>query len=157
MRRRAILSLAASCTLAACAHPATDTAPGMAWSLVNSADEGAKLAYGQPQSDNVLLMLSCAPGGGQITVSLSAGDAAPAVIDLAAGDRTARYEGETSPSFGEGGSLIEAQASAADPTLMRFANGESLTVLENGRRSVLPVRADERDQVRSFFKSCRAA
>jgi hypothetical protein len=69
MRRRAALSLAAVCLLSACAHQAPPAAmPGMAWSLNNVEGEGAKLAFGAPNSDNVALMLVCQPGSGRIEV-----------------------------------------------------------------------------------------
>jgi pilus assembly protein CpaE len=44
----------------------------MAWSLTDAEGEGAKLAFGQPQTDNVLLMLTCQPRSGVVRVSMAA-------------------------------------------------------------------------------------
>lgn len=155
MRRHAILGLAASCLLASCANQTPSAMPGMAWSLQHSPQEGAKLAFGEPSSDNVLLMMTCAPASGQVTLSLlSSADAAPTVIELASGDRRARFAGSTGPAGLGAGAVIEAQAPAADPTLERFARTGSLSLVDEGRRSFLPVRAAERQAVSGFFSAC---
>jgi hypothetical protein len=157
MRRRAIVSLIASCTLAACAH---QTAPssmgGMSW-VATTADVGgeAKLAFGAPNTDNVVLMMSCQPKSGLVAVSTieSAAVRAP-VMTLTSRDRSSRHAAvATRNELGEG-ALVEAQAPAADPTLTRFAETGELAVAVNGRRLSLP--GADRADARRFVDSCRA-
>ena len=154
MRRRAILSLAAACLLSACAHQGDALAPGMAWSLQHSEGEGSKLAFGQPDSDNVLLMMTCAPRSNQVLVSLAASEGAGETIQLVSGSVRNRLRGEAVPGMG-GGALIEAQAPADAAALSRFARTGELAVLESGRQAPLPVRDDEKGVVADFFASCR--
>jgi hypothetical protein len=130
----------------------------MAWSLHHAEGEGAKLAFGQPASDNVLLMMTCQPRSGQILISVTtpAGQTSDA-IELSSREHVSRLSGQAAPSMGEGSVLMEAQAKADDRTLASFASTGDLTVMENGRRSPLPVRAAERETVSRFFAECRAA
>lgn len=158
MRRRAIFGLAASCLLASCAHQEPEAMPGMAWSLHASPQEGAKLAYGQPNSDNVVLMLTCAPASGRVTLSLLANaENAPGAIELVSKGRRARFEGQVGPAGLGAGAVVEAEAPAADPTLASFERTGELFVVENGRRATLPVKPAERQAVSSFFAACRSA
>ncbi|WP_334163848.1 hypothetical protein [Phenylobacterium sp.] len=153
MRRRAALSFIVACTLSACAHQQTPAAlPGMAWSLHEVEGEGAKLAFGQPQSDNVVLMLSCAPGSGEVLVSANAGPDARPELELASGSRSTRYRAEVAPSLGEG-VLVEAIAPVRDPVLQRFADSGDLAVGVNGRRTPVP---GDKAKARQFLTSCRA-
>lgn len=156
MRRRALMSLAGSCLLAACAHQTPTAMPGMAWSLHHAEGEGAKLAFGQPASDNVLIMMTCQPRSGEVLVSLAAPSGARPAIDLASRGATAEFQGETAPSMGDG-VLIEAQAPASHPALAQFARTGDLTLVDNGRRTPLPARGAERGKIAGFFESCRAA
>ena len=74
MRRRTIASLMFATLLAACAHQGAERPAGMAWSLTSTEREGAKLTYGQPDSDNLDLMLTCLPKSGQVQVWLMGPD-----------------------------------------------------------------------------------
>jgi hypothetical protein len=130
----------------------------MAWSLHHAEGEGAKLAFGQPSSDNVLLMMTCAPRSGAVRVSLAtSADEIPGAIALESGGRTSRLSGQALPGVGEGSALLEAEARATDPTLTSFARTGDLSVVQNGRNAVLPVRSGERETVKAFFAECRAA
>ncbi|WP_395674604.1 hypothetical protein [Phenylobacterium sp.] len=153
MRRRAALSFIAACALSACAHQQTPAAmPGMAWTLHEIEGEGAKLAFGQPQSDNVLLMLSCAPGSGEVRVSAHSAASAPR-LELASGGRRATYPAQAGPGLGEA-LLIEASTRAADPVLQRFADNGELSVAIAGQRTVVP---GDKAKARDFLTRCRAA
>jgi hypothetical protein len=158
MRRRTILSLGISCLLAACAHQGDPPAAGMAWSLNHAEGEGAKLAFGQPASDNVLLMMTCEPRSGAVRVSLtSSADQVPGDIALQSDGRVSRLEGQALPGMGEGSALIEAETRVSDPALASFARTGDLSVIQNGRNAALPVRSGERETVKAFFAECRAA
>jgi autotransporter translocation and assembly factor TamB len=158
MRRRTILGLGVSCLLAACAHQGEAPSAGMAWSLHHAEGEGAKLAFGQPASDNVLLMMTCAPHSGAVRVSLAtSADEVPGAIALESDGRVSRLSGQALPGMGEGSALLEAETRTNDPALAAFARTGDLSVVQNGRNAVLPVRSGERATVKAFFAECRAA
>lgn len=157
MRRRSLFSVFAALGLTACAHPMTPvaTAPDMAWSLTHAEGEGAKLAYGQPQTDNVLLMLTCAPRSGAVQVSMTAPEGTGATaLKLSSGGRSARLKGESAPSGLGDGLLVEAQTRADDPVLAKFAQSGELAVAVGARRTELPA---DPDKSRRFVESCRGA
>ncbi|MFN3513353.1 MAG: hypothetical protein ACK41C_09930 [Phenylobacterium sp.] len=157
MRRRTAAGLGISCLLAACAHQGTPPMAGMGWSLHHSEGEGAKLAYGQPNSDNVLVMMVCEPGSGAVRVSMTAAEGANPTLALRAGGRTSALSGETAPAMGLGAVLIEADTRATDPALSAFARTGELTLVQAGRSTVLPTRREERTSVRTFLSECAAA
>lgn len=152
MRRRVILSLIAVCSLAACAHQTPQAMPGMAWSLNHADGEGAKLAFGQPNSDNVLIMLTCQPGSGQVLVSANAPTGASPTMELISRGKTARYSGEVGPSLGDG-AVVEARAKASDAVFQSFAQSGDLAITVAGRRTTVP---GDRAKAARFAASCRA-
>ena len=157
MRRRSLFSLFAALSLAACAHPMAPvaTGPEMAWSLSHAEGEGAKLAYGQPQTDNVVLMLTCAPRSGAVQVSMTAPAGLGAeALRLSSGGRSARLAGQSAPSGLGDGLLVEGEARADDPVLARFAQSGELAVALGARWTKLPA---DPDKSRRFVDSCQAA
>lgn len=158
MKRRAIIGLGISCLLASCAHQGQSGLPGMAWSLNHAEGEGAKLAYGQPQSDNVLIMMTCQPRSGQVLVSMTAPMDAPAdAIQIASRGQNSRLAADTTSGMGEGSAYVEARAPVTDPALASFdLTGDLAIVSANGRKAPMPVRGAERRTVSDFFASCRA-
>lgn len=154
MRRRAILTLAASCLVAACASQGPGALPGLAWFLYDSEGEGAKLAYGAPSSDDVVLMMTCQPHSGQVTLSATnAGDSA--LIRLTSAGESGDFFGEAGPSGVSAGAYVEAAAPADHPALARFARTGELSLHDAGHAARLPVRAAERARIRDFFAACR--
>lgn len=158
MRQRALIGIGASCLLAACAHQGDGSGVGgMAWSLHHTETEGAKLAYGQPASDNVVLMLSCRPQSGRVLVSLAApAGAPPNLIELKSRRQVTRLEGAAGPGLGEG-AIIEAEAPVGDPALTSFARTGDIAIVEQGRAAKLPAGRAERAAVTDFFTQCRPA
>ncbi|MES3026467.1 MAG: hypothetical protein V4820_01290 [Pseudomonadota bacterium] len=157
MRRRAILGLGLSCLLTACTHGGYG-AVDLGWSLHHADGEGAKLAYGQADSDNVLLMMTCQPKSGQVLVSMTAPDSVGLeAIEIASRGHSSRLPGASAPAMTEGSSLIEAMAPASDPALQSFARTGDIAVVENGRAAHMPVRKAERARVADFFAQCQAA
>lgn len=158
MRRRAILGLGLSCLLlSACTHGGYG-AVDLGWSLHHADGEGAKLAYGQPNSDNVLLMMTCQPRSGQVLVSMTSRDTVGLeAIEIASNGHSSRLPGASAPAMTEGASLVEAMAPATDPALQSFARTGDIAVMENGRAARMPVRQTERATVADFFDECRAA
>ena len=43
--------------------------PGYAWAFMNNPNEGPKLAYGRPSSDEVLLMMTCGGASNRVTLT----------------------------------------------------------------------------------------
>jgi hypothetical protein len=154
MRIRSILNLSASMLLAACAHPAPSGAPGMAWSASRTDSEGAKLAFGQPQSDIVLLMLTCQPRSGLVRLSATAPVGATGALQVVSNGERQRLDGEVVPGMTTDGVLVQATASARSPALARFASTGDLMVVEGRRRTALPARGHERAAIQQFFAAC---
>ena len=158
MIRTVIAGLGLSCLLTACAQQAGPAAPAMTWSLNHAEGEGAKLAFGQPNSDNLLLLMTCQPRSGEVMITMAAPEHRPAsAIELISNKRFSRLPGQVVPAVSEGESLIEAQTPASNPTLANFARTGDLRVGGNGASARLPVSLDDRKVVQSFLASCRAA
>jgi hypothetical protein len=154
MRHPFALGLIAA-ALAGCAQhpPQPYVASDMGWSLNTVDGEGLKLAYGEPQSDRVLVMLTCEPGSGQVRVAtLAAADNTLPGLALSSRGRSARFAAERAPGLGDM-PLLEASVRAADPVLGQFARGGDLAVEVDGRRSALPGDAP---RARAFVAACRA-
>ena len=155
MRRRAIIVFGLSCLLAACAHEGVESPAAMAWSLHSAEGEGVKLAYGQPASDNVVLMMTCQPRSGQVLVSLTApAGETPAVIEISSKRQSTRLAGELVP--GPANAMVEASAPATDPALQSFAKTGDISIADQTGSAKLPVGRVERLAVSDFFDRCAA-
>jgi hypothetical protein len=124
----------------------------MGWSLSQAQGEGAKLAYGEPQSDNVLLMMTCQPRSGRVLISAPA---TSSEIELVSGRERSRLTGQAAPAMGDA-ILIEAQATPDDRALASFARTGDLALVADGRRASLPARSAEQRAIAGFFGACRA-
>jgi hypothetical protein len=147
-----ILSIIAfAAALGGCAHEAD--APGYAWSYQHSGGEGVKLAYGAPSSDDVLLMMTCAPHSGRVLLSAITEGAQNDIV-LASGSGRDRFTGAAMPSE-LGGALVEAEARAASPSLDRFARTGDLSMMAGAQKVSLAANGAERAGVQQFFEACR--
>ncbi|HEX6859923.1 MAG TPA: hypothetical protein VF138_06955 [Caulobacteraceae bacterium] len=149
-RSLALAALFAAGLAGACA--ANGAAPQYAWSYQQVEGEGEKLAYGAPNSDDVLLMMTCAPGSGRVTMSALTDDAR-SDITLASGGDQHRFAGAAYPSE-LGGAIIEAEARAKAPTLTHFAETGDLTLLAGGQKVKLDADAGQKTAVTQFFQAC---
>jgi len=150
---RCAIVLLASVALAGCATPAS---PGMAadagWGFDQTPEEGAKLAYGVSETDNVALMLTCAPRSGRVTITAPIPDRHRGRrIDLASGPRRSRLAATLLPDEGLGPSL-EAHTALSDPVLRNFADKGELLVDAGFGRMALPAR--DKAPVRRFVEAC---
>lgn len=134
---------AACLSMGGCAHQGET---GFAWSFHQNPSEGVKLAYGQPHSDNVLLMMTCEPGSGRVMLSAVSGQDH---IELAANKARDRFAGEPGV-FG----TVEAEAKAGAPSLATFARTGDLALVEGNRRIALA--AAPQGDVQRFFGACEA-
>jgi hypothetical protein len=152
MRRRTTISLIAACAISACAHqntpPAAAALDGMRWIEVEGDDP--KLAFGVPDSDVMVLMMTCAPRSGQVALAIFGGDGRE--VRLRSGSASSRL------SAREGGTalhenIIETALPAGAPVLASFARTGDLAVGTKGTTTSLP-RA-EPAQAQKFVSACR--
>ncbi|MBI1406805.1 MAG: hypothetical protein GC145_11840 [Caulobacter sp.] len=156
IRLTAILGMTAPLLLlGSCMHGQQALSSGMAWSLQQTPEEGAKLAYGAPASDNVVLMMTCQPGGGEVLVSTVSATPAPTIVLTSGRERSALAATDAPSGMGEG-HYLEASTHSADKALARFARTGDLTLVQNSRSVRLAANTADRPQVAGFFKACAA-
>lgn len=151
-RTMVILAAMAALALGSCVSRPAVT--GFAWTYQNNEGEGPKLAYGAPASDNVVLMMTCAPGARRVDVSLLGGSPRAGLI-LASGDKHQRFEGDliASPGMGQ---IVQASMHPRAAPLARFARTGDLSLIDRGRTVKLDATASERRGVSRFFAACEA-
>jgi len=154
-RTVAITALTASLLLlGSCMHSQAYVAGDMGWSLHETPEEGAKLAYGAPNSDNVALMLSCQPASGEVRVSTSSMSPSPAIV-LKSGKTETALPAVATPSMGQG-HFLEAGAKATDPVLASFARTGDISVMQGKSAMKLPSVSADRPRITKFFATCKA-
>lgn len=146
---RPLLVLLAAAAISACS---AQSAPGYVWSYQQDEYEGAKLAYGAPNSDDVLLMMSCAAHSGQVRLSAVTERTSPELA-LASGRARDRFTGEIVESE-MGGLLLEARAKTNARSLQGFAKTGKLSWSAFGETVNLAAGPEERPAVSQFFEAC---
>lgn len=135
----------------ATAQPPLDD--GMRWHFSRSV-EGPKLAFGEPATDNVRLMLRCPPGGDGVVLSFTRPAdivaARPGEATLASGGSEARLDIDSRESA-LGGRLVEATVGLDSAPVRRFRDGSALTLRWGEERIVVPAGGTEG---RRFFEAC---
>ncbi len=138
--------------LAGCAHEKV-AQDGYRWAYLADAGEDPRLAYGRPDSDDVVLMMRCRPGAGQIDMSavgVSGGE-----LVLASGRSESRFAAaRIDDAMSEG--LMEARGQVSAPALRSFKRSGDLALLTKGQRHSLAAGSADRSQVNAFFKACGA-
>jgi len=122
-------------TLGACAHDRTSQA-GYAWNYMNDEGEGPKLAYGRPDSDDVVMMMACAPRASAVTLTAmgpSAGE-----IALASGRSVTRLKADIAPSEMSDG-LLQARTTVDASALRAFRRTGDLELRVADDRHTLDV------------------
>jgi hypothetical protein len=137
-------------TLGACAyeHPSP---PGYAWRYMDAEDDGPKLAYGRPNSDEVLMMMACSPGASAVT--LTAADLSGDEIALASDNTITRLKAQVVASELVGG-VLEARTSVDAAALSAFRRTGDLDLLIADERHSLDAAPADRRDVKAFFKAC---
>ncbi len=153
MYRAVIAATLAGFALSGCASTPINAPNDFAWSYADNPGEGAKLAYGRPQSDEVLVMMTCAPGS---QVLLSAAAVAGSKLMLTSGEAKTSLNGTVTDGF-DGMGFIEATTPARGPALSGFRQSGALTMTSGGRAIQLAALDADRPAVRRFFKACEAA
>ncbi len=121
--------------------------PVMSWTLHSEGDL-AKLAYGVPNSDQLALMVACAPGDRMATVYGDVQIEAAQVLQASYGARP------LDPL--SGGLADEATISINDPSLQRLAERGRVTVVGDAGRFELTAGEEERRLVGDFLTYCGA-
>lgn len=153
MYRAIIAATLAGIALSGCATQPTADMQDFAWSYANNPGEGAKLAYGRPQSDEVLLMMTCAPGD---SVVLSAAAVGGAKLMLASGEAKTSLDGIVTDGF-DGVGFVEATTSSRGPALKAFRRSGELILTTGARRFEMDALDGDKPAVRRFFNACAAA
>jgi hypothetical protein len=137
MRRRAVFSFIAACLLASCAHqtaPQVAAVDGMRWIEVEGDDP--KLAFGMPDSDVLVLMMTCEARSGQVALAVFGGEGSE--LQLRSGRSQARLTAL------QGGTplhenIVESALPAAAPVLASFARTGELAVGVGASPIALPA------------------
>jgi methylglyoxal synthase len=141
-------------TLGGCAYDRSASsaqASGYAWNYVDSPDEGPKLAYGRPDSDDVVMMMACAPRASAVT--LTATGLAGTEIALASGRKITRLKAQPIASDMSDG-VLEARTSVDASALSAFRRTGDLDLLVADERHSLNAAPADHRQVKAFFKAC---
>lgn len=158
MRTRSALGLTAALILAAaCAHPAAEAPAPMAWSFNHTQSEGLKLVYGQPQSDNVLVMLSCRPASGEVEVAVVTSDSGEGAVRLVSRRDRLDLTSAAAPTPIEGVGVVMETTAADTPALDGFARTGELSVQTAGRVVSARARGADRALIVNFFGQCGQA
>ena len=158
MRASHFITLGLFTLIGGCAHlQGGDKAEAMAWTLHATREEGVKLAYGQPNSDNVVVMLACQPQSKDVRLSaLAPTGAAPEVTLVSRGERQ-QLAGQLAPAGGTGGQLVEVAVPTTSKPLQGFANGGELSIVMADQETRVNADKKSRAAVSTFFATCKAA
>lgn len=154
MRSPWVLGLIAV-ALAGCATPPEKAAAGdprMTWVFDQTPEEGAKLAFGPPASDEVPVMLTCQPGSGEVRISAAVPSPhVPPVLRLSSRGVSSSARGAVADD--PLGPRLEATAPAQLGALAAFAESGQLSVSAGG--AALTATTADPTPVRRFFAACR--
>lgn len=144
--------------LAACGyddHRAELKGAGSYGLYYNDAGPTASLAYGQPNSDNVALMLECAKRSGRVQVSDAARTGPVPQLVLASG--SARSTLAARMEAAEGPPVLVADAGVASPALEGFRRTGKINVAYGDVRYGVAADGREKAEVARFFAVCSRA
>ncbi|WP_181242567.1 hypothetical protein [Caulobacter vibrioides] len=151
-RSLALAALSLATALAGCAHERM-VSTGYQWAYLGNDTAEPRLAYGRPNSDDVVMMIRCQPGRDQIDLAVAG--LSEAELVLASGRTQSRFEAVKvqDPMSGD---LLEARGKASAPALKAFRQSGALAVLTKDKRHSLAAKAHDQGQVHAFFKACGA-
>lgn len=168
MRLRALVLLTATAlTAAACAsvEPAAPALPpaasgpapapveGYDWMLTLDGEE-AHLAWGVPESDDLVLGFTCRRGAGRTGVVTLADEGAEPVIILESGGDTASFPAESEPSLLHEALILTAEAQASEPVLQRFRRLGWIAQWRDGERAAYAPHPGSEPNIERFFAFC---
>lgn len=149
------MGLAGFAAVAACAHTLDSAqSSNLTWNLHVAGSE-AKLAYGQPNSDMVGVMMTCDRGSGRVLVSGDVTIDRPVLV-LASGRQTTNLKGDAEADPYTGGLWLQAETTTRDAALRRFARTGDLTLKQAGGQLNMSASDSAKGDIQTFFAHCDA-
>lgn len=149
-RTFALAALGLAAALAGCAHE-KQASTGLQWAYVSDDPAEPRLAYGRPNSDDVVMMIRCQPGRDQIDLTVAG--LSDAQLVLASAGTESRFDAAQVEDPMSGG-LLEARGKSSAAALAGFRRSGDLKLLSHGQRHSLAATKADRAQVKAFFKAC---
>ncbi len=154
MYRAVIAAAIAGFVLSGCASAPIQTSSEFVWSYGDAEGEGPKLAYGRPQSDEVLLMMTCSSAS---QVNLSAAAMNSPNLTLTSGETATTLHGQVAEGFEGDAALIEVATTAKAPALKAFRQSGALRMSGAGRNFDLTAGVADQAAIKRFFTACETA
>lgn len=124
----------------------------LGWHLSHEGDR-AKLAYGLANSDQILVMLSCAPGQDRVDVfGLAAPEGERVVLTSTAGPSALNAEPAIDPLSGQ--PAVETTLMLGATAFRGFRDSGRLTLVSDGEAIEIDAQPEERADVEAFFAHC---
>lgn len=139
-------------TLAPAPAPAPAPIPDYDW-IAHIESDGATLAYGLAESDDVPLMMACRTGSGRVDISRPAESARPQLL-LSSGEAVLSVPVHTEPSELHEGVFLTGEARTAESALQIFRRVGWISVHEDGRWHGFAAHARSREDIHRFFSAC---
>ncbi len=117
-------------------------------------DEGAKLAYGLENSDDLSLMLECRPGSGQVHVVQLFGPGRSGPLVLSSAGQRSILDGTALANDETGDNLVQAVTASMTPALVGFRETGKLEVSGKGYRYSVVAKPNGKAEVSRFFAAC---
>lgn len=137
--RRHVLACLMTAALAGCALPTERADLAMRWDVSATPGEGARLALGVPDTDEVRLTMTCRPHTGEVDVTVVGRRGDPAAVELRSGEVSKLYAGAGHDDEETIGAVdIDLKLTTADAVLARLADTGELAVVFPTRRIRLP-------------------
>lgn len=153
MFRAVIAAAIAAIAVTGCVTRTVDAPSAYAWSYSANPGEGAKLAFGRPHSDEVVLMMVCDQSQSQLM--LSAAGLRSANLVLASGEARTPISGVVGEGFAGSPGLIEASSSTRAAALSAFRQSGDLEMSSGGRTIRMAASDADRPAVNRFFRECQ--
>lgn len=139
---------------------AASSAPGQdarQW-LFDDSTEAVTLQYGTPESDDVVIAMSCEPKVKQMRISEFTGSeslvpGSPAQLKLTSGTQTITYNGQAISNEESGTPSVEVVTAIDRKLFALLKAGPSLTIDVPGKQTTIPLKAGAA-QVAQFEKAC---
>jgi len=125
--------------------PARETPPVMGWHVSHEGTM-AKLAYGVENSDQLALMMTCAPGDSSAVVYGDVQPDTPRLVRASAGPTPVDPLSD--------GEAYETRVSLNDANLIRLATDGAMTVIGDAGRFQLAATPAERGAIAGFLAYC---
>lgn len=119
-----------------------------------SQEDGAALAYGVANSDDVRLSLHCQTGQPGLMLYKDVEEGAAPVIHLESGGETERFPADAEPSMLTGGVILSTRADPGLPVFQRFRRVGWLASWVGDRREAYAAHPGSEAAVERFFTAC---